>query len=351
MTSHVPPTEYQLSSYDYPLDESLIAQVPPADRDHARLMVLDRKTGRIEHRRFPDLVHYLRPSDVLVVNDTRVIPARLQGRKLPGGGKIELLMLREADGPKQWEVLVGGSVAIGQAIQFDSGETAVVRQDLGYGRKILEWMGEGGVESIIARLGHMPLPPYIRRSPAPEDREQYQTVYAAAPGSVAAPTAGLHFTEKLLDRIRAHGVMVVSVTLHIGPGTFRPVRCGDIRGHRMDSEWYEIGPSAVESLEEARRRRGRIIAVGTTATRVLESAVGNSGRFQTRSGWTDLFITPGYPFKVVDGLVTNFHLPMSTLLMLVSAFAGLPNIRQAYAEALRSRYRFLSYGDAMMILS
>ncbi|HTN42626.1 MAG TPA: tRNA preQ1(34) S-adenosylmethionine ribosyltransferase-isomerase QueA [Nitrospiria bacterium] len=351
MIPKAPPGEYRLSSYDYPLDESLIAQVPSADRDQARLMVLDRKTGRIEHRRFQDLVHYLRPSDVLVVNDTRVIPARLPGRKMPGGGKIEVLMLREADGPKQWEVLLRGSVHAGQAIRFGTGETAVVRRDLGYGRKILEWMGEEAVASIIARLGHTPLPPYIRRSPAAEDREQYQTVYAAAPGSVAAPTAGLHFTETLLDRIRAHGVNVVSVTLHIGPGTFRPVRCGDIRRHQMDSEWYDIGPSAVEVLEEVRRRKGRIVAVGTTATRVLESAIRDSGSFQARSGWTALFITPGYSFKCVDGLVTNFHLPKSTLLMLVSAFAGLPYIRQAYAEALRSRYRFLSYGDAMLILS
>ncbi|MBI3597013.1 MAG: tRNA preQ1(34) S-adenosylmethionine ribosyltransferase-isomerase QueA [Nitrospirae bacterium] len=344
------PTEYQLASYDYPLEESLIAQVPSADRDHARLMVLDRKTGRIEHRRFSDLVHYLRPSDVLVVNDTRVIPARLAGRKMPGGGKIELLMLREADGPKQWEALVRGSVAVGQPIQFGKGETAVVRQDLGNGRTILEWTGEEAVESIIHRLGILPLPPYIRRRPGPEDREQYQTVYAAAPGSVAAPTAGLHFTENLLDRIRTHGVKVVSVTLHIGPGTFRPVRCEDIRGHPMDSEWYEIGLSAVEALEEVRRRRGRIVAVGTTATRVLESAIREPGRFQARSGWTDLFITPGYSFNGVDVLVTNFHLPKSTLLMLVSAFAGLPNMKQAYDEALRSRYRFLSFGDAMLIV-
>ncbi|HET6465295.1 MAG TPA: tRNA preQ1(34) S-adenosylmethionine ribosyltransferase-isomerase QueA [Nitrospiria bacterium] len=344
------PTEYQLSSYDYPLDESLIAQAPSADRDHARLMVLDRKSGRIEHRRFLDLVDYLRPSDVLVVNDTRVIPARLLGRKMPGGGKIEVLMLREADGPKQWEVLLGGSATVGQPIRFGRGETAVVRRDLGSGRKILEWIGEETVESIIHRLGLPPLPPYIQRSPGPEDRERYQTVYAAAPGSVAAPTAGLHFTESLLDRIRTHGVKVVSVTLHIGPGTFRPVRCEDVRGHRMDTEWYEIGPSAAEALEEVRRTRGRIVAVGTTATRVLESATREHGRFQVRSGWTDLFITPGYSFKSVDVLVTNFHLPKSTLLMLVSAFAGLTNIKQAYAEALRSRYRFLSFGDAMLIL-
>jgi S-adenosylmethionine:tRNA ribosyltransferase-isomerase len=312
--------------------------------------VLDRKTGRIEHRRFSDLVDYLRPSDLLVVNDTRVIPARLLGRKMPGGGKIEVLMLREADGPKQWEVLLRGSVAVGQSIQFGQGEMAVVSRDLGSGRKILEWIGEEAVETIIHRVGIPPLPPYIRRGPGLEDRERYQTVYAAAPGSVAAPTAGLHFTEELLERIRQHGVKVVSVTLHIGLGTFRPVRCEDVRGHRMDSEWFEIGSGAVEALEEVRRKRGRIIAVGTTATRVLESATRENGRFQVRSGWTDLFITPGYSFKSVDVLVTNFHLPKSTLLMLVSAFAGLSNIKQAYAEALRSQYRFLSFGDAMLIL-
>lgn len=344
------PTEYQLSSYDYSLDESLIAQVPSANRDHARLMVLDRKTGGIDHRRFSDLADYLRPSDLLVVNDTRVIPARLLGHKMPGGGKIEALMLRPADGTKRWEVLVRGSVVVGQTILFGQGEPAVVREDLGSGRKILEWIGGETIESIINRLGILPLPPYIRRRPGPEDRERYQTVYAAAPGSVAAPTAGLHFTEKLLDRIRAQGVKVVSVTLHVGPGTFRPVRCGDIRGHRMDAERYEIGPAAVEALEEVRRRRGRIVAVGTTATRVLESGIREPGRFQVRSGWTDLFITPGYSFKSVDVLVTNFHLPKSTLLMLVSAFAGLANMKLAYDEARKARYRFLSFGDAMLIL-
>ncbi|HUK55689.1 MAG TPA: tRNA preQ1(34) S-adenosylmethionine ribosyltransferase-isomerase QueA [Nitrospiria bacterium] len=350
MITQTLPAEYRLSSYDYPLEEPLIAQAPLVDRDRARLMVLHRETGRIEHRRFSDLTDYLRPPDVLVVNDTRVIPARLQGRKIPGGGKVELLMLGEAAGLKQWEALVRGSVAVGQAIAFDGAETAVVRQNLGKGRKVLEWIGEEAVEATLNRLGAPPLPPYIRRSPGPEDRRRYQTVYAMAPGSVAAPTAGLHFTENLLDRIRARGVTVVSVTLHVGPGTFRPVRCEDIREHRMDSERFEIGPAAVEALEEARRKNGRIMAVGTTATRVLESAIGKNGRFQARSGRTDLFITPGFSFQAVDALVTNFHLPKSTLLMLVSAFAGLAQAKQAYAEALRVRYRFLSYGDAMLIV-
>ncbi len=379
MITQTVPTEYKLSSYDYPLDESLIAQVPLADRDQARLMVLHRETGRIEHRVFSDLPGYLRPPDVLVVNNTRVIPARLQGRKIPSGGKVELLFLRASAGPKQWEALVRGSVAVGQRLEFgeayliggplrqrkglsshaprtpavapakpDASLTAVVRQDLGDGRKIVEWLGEDDVESMLDRLGAPPLPPYIRRSPLPADREQYQTVYAEEKGSVAAPTAGLHFTETLLDQIRARGVKVVSVTLHIGSGTFRPVRCEDIRDHRMDSEWCEIGSEAVEAIKEARRMTGRVIAVGTTATRVLESA--ETGRLQARSEWTDLFITPGYPFKTVDALVTNFHFPKSTLLMLVSAFAGIQNIKQAYAEALQARYRFLSFGDAMLIL-
>ncbi|MEK6684473.1 MAG: tRNA preQ1(34) S-adenosylmethionine ribosyltransferase-isomerase QueA [Nitrospirota bacterium] len=349
MITQTVPTEYKLSSYDYPLDESLIAQAPLADRDQARLMVLHRKEGRFEHRRFSDLIHYLDPSDVLVVNDTRVIPARLQGCKIPTGGRVEVLLLRETPALKQWEALIRGSVAVGQRLAFGDLDliTAVVRRDLGDGRKVLEWIGEEAVESFLDRRGVPPLPPYIRRSPLPEDREQYQTVYAAAKGSVAAPTAGLHFTETLLDQIRARGVKVVSVTLHIGPGTFRPVRCEDIRDHGMDSEWYEINPAAVKAIEEARRTNGRVVAVGTTATRVLESA--GTGRLSARSGWTDLFITPGYPFKNVDALVTNFHLPKSTLLMLVSAFAGLQTIKQAYAEALQARYRFLSYGDAMLI--
>jgi len=350
MIAQTVPAEYKLSSYDYPLDDSLIAQVPLAERDRARLMVLHRPTGRIEHRVFSDLPDYLRPSDVLVVNNTRVIPARLQGRKIPSGGKIELLLLRPADGQKEWEALVRGSAAVGQRLEFGEGDliTAVIRKDFGDGRKIVEWIGVEGIEAALERLGDPPLPPYIRRSPTPADREQYQTVYAATNGSVAAPTAGLHFTEPLLDRIRARGVTVVSVTLHIGSGTFRPVRCEDIRDHRMDSEWYEIGASAVEAIEETRRRNGRVIAVGTTATRVLESA--ESGRLKARSGWTDLFITPGYSFKAVDALVTNFHFPKSTLLMLVSAFAGTQNIKRAYDEAVCARYRFLSFGDAMLIL-
>ncbi|MBI3811712.1 MAG: tRNA preQ1(34) S-adenosylmethionine ribosyltransferase-isomerase QueA [Nitrospirae bacterium] len=350
MITQTLPAEYKLSSYDYPLDEALIAQVPLADRDRARLMVLHRETGRIEHRVFSDLPDYLRPTDVLVVNDTRVIPARLQCRKVPGGGKIELLLLRAAAGPGQWEALVRGSVAVGQHLAFGEGDlmTAVVRRDLGEGRKIVEWPGEDDVESMLDRLGAPPLPPYIRRNPTPADREQYQTVYAAANGSVAAPTAGLHFTPMLLDRIRARGVKVVPVTLHIGTGTFRPVRCEDIRDHRMDSERVEIGSSAADAIEEARRMKGRIFAVGTTATRVLESA--GAGRLKARSGWTDLFVVPGYPFKNIDALVTNFHFPKSTLLMLVSAFAGAQNIKEAYAEALHARYRFLSFGDAMLIL-
>ncbi|MBI3611049.1 MAG: tRNA preQ1(34) S-adenosylmethionine ribosyltransferase-isomerase QueA [Nitrospirae bacterium] len=352
MITQTAPTEYQLSSYDYPLDESLIAQTPLPDRDRARLMVFDRQTGRIEHRAFSDLAEYLQPPDIVVINNTKVFPARLSGRKIPGGGKIEALLIREAASRKQWEALIRGSAPIGQQIAFGESDliTAVVRRDLGEGRKILEWIAEGAIESLIDRLGVPPLPPYIRRPPAPEDRERYQTVYAETKGSVAAPTAGLHFTPRLLDRIQAKGVTVVTVTLHVGPGTFRPVRSEDIREHRMDSEWYEIGPIAVEALKRTRGRNGRIVAVGTTTTRVLESAAMEGGRLCARSGRTDLFITPGYSFKSVDALVTNFHLPRSTLMMLAAAFAGLPNLKRAYAEAMKTRYRFLSYGDAMLIL-
>lgn len=360
MITSAVPTEHQLSGYDYPLEESRIAQIPLADRDQARLMLLHRTTGRIEHRRFSDLPLYLQPEDVLVVNNTRVIPARLRGRKIPGGGRVEALLIRPTAVPKQWEALIRGSVPVGQQIEFlgnpvassgpDPSLRTVIRRDLGEGRKILEWIGEGSVESVLDRWGDPPLPPYIRRSPTPADRERYQTVYAEVNGSVAAPTAGLHFTESLLDRIRTRGVKVVPVTLHVGPGTFRPVRSEDIREHRMDSEWFEISSAAIEALEAARRRNGRVVAVGTTATRVLESVCTTADRVQARSGWTDLFITPGHSFKNVDALVTNFHLPKSTLLMLVAAFAGRPNTKRVYAEAIQTGYRFLSYGDAMLIL-
>jgi S-adenosylmethionine:tRNA ribosyltransferase-isomerase len=347
-----PPLEYQLCEYDYPLDDSLIAQGPREDRDRARLMFLDRRSGRIDHGLFSDLDRYLQPEDVLVINNTRVLPARLKGRKVPGGGQVELLLVRRTDDTRQWEALVRGSVTIGQHIEFGvpDSPTAVVRRDLGEGRKVIEWAGEAQIEDCLDRLGLMPLPPYIRRPPTPADCERYQTVYAEASGSVAAPTAGLHFTHALLDRIRARGVRIVPVTLHIGPGTFRPVRSEDIRGHRMDSERFEIGASAVEALEEARRNKGRIFAVGTTSTRVLESAATPTGGFQAASGWTDLFITPGHSFRGVDALLTNFHMPKSTLLMLVAAFAGRRNVQRAYTEAVQERYRFLSYGDAMLAL-
>lgn len=341
---------YQLSIYDYPLKESLIAQAPLADRDQARLLVLHRRTGRIEHRVFSDLVQYLQPSDVLVLNNTRVIQARLQGRKVPGGGKITVLLLRETSVPGRWEALVRGSVRAGQPIEFGDLLKGVVREDLGEGRRILELSAEEDLDAILDRVGLPPLPPYIRRDPTPADREGYQTVYASIKGSVAAPTAGLHFTEELLDKIRAQGVTVVPITLHVGRGTFQPVRCEDIREHRMDPEWYEIRPEAAEALQRARRGNSRIVAVGTTAARLLESVITEEGRIPPRSGWTDLFIVPGHSFKNVDALVTNFHHPRSTVLMLVSAFAGLKNIRRVYAEAMEARYRFLSYGDAMLIL-
>ena len=349
MITQTVPAKYQLSGFEYALDESLIAQSPLANRDQARLMVLNRQSGRIEHRVFTSLVEYLQPSDVVVLNNTKVVPARLQGRKNPGGGQIHILLLRRTSIPAQWEALVRGSVSIGQRIEFGDGLDAVPVEDLGEGRKILELSGPEDLDAALDRQGTPPLPPYIRRNPVPEDRAQYQTVYASARGSVAAPTSGFHFTERLLDKIRAKGVTVLQVTLHIGRGTFQPVRSEDIREHRMESEWYEIGPTAAEELERARRDGRKIIAIGTTATRVLESGIPEHGPIRPCSGWTHLFITPGYSIKMIDALVTNFHLPRSTLMMLVSAFAGRENIQRAYAEATASRYRFLSYGDAMLI--
>ncbi len=344
------PESYRLSSYDYPLPESHIAQFPIEPRDRARLLVLERKTGRIEHRTFSDLPQYLTPSDLLVLNETRVIPARLVGRKLPGGGKTTVLFLRRTADPFCWEAFVRGPVAVGGRIRFGERFEASVRSDLGGGRKILGMDGETALEGLLEASGQAPLPPYIRREPEPEDRTRYQTVYAKRDGSVAAPTAGMHFTEKLLDRIRALGVAVVRLTLHVGRGTFQPVRSEDIRTHRMEREWYEIPPDTAEAIARTRARHGRIVAVGTTVTRVLESSGPLQPETNARSGWTDLYILPGHRFENVDALVTNFHYPKSTLIILVTALAGREVIRRAYAEAATRGYRFLSFGDAMLIL-
>lgn len=336
-----------MSDFDYDLPEGLIASRPAPARDESRLMVLHRSGEGIEHRVFRDVVDYVRPGDALVVNETKVFPARLLGRG-PGGGKVELLLLRRVEG-EVWEALgrPGRRLRDGAQVRVGDGDlTAEVVEVLPGGRRRVRLRGDD-VESVLRRIGRVPLPPYLRREEAPEDRERYQTVYARTPGAVAAPTAGLHFTQDLLDRIRDRGVDLVPVLLHVGPGTFRPVTEEDPARHRMEAEYYEIGPDAAARIASARPRGGRVIAVGTTTVRALETAAAGG---DASSGWTEIFIHPPYTFRAVDILITNFHLPRSTLLMLVSAFAGREFVLQAYREAIERGYRFYSYGDAMLIL-
>ncbi|MGB9886847.1 MAG: tRNA preQ1(34) S-adenosylmethionine ribosyltransferase-isomerase QueA [Moorellales bacterium] len=338
----------ETSLFDYSLPSELIAQEPVEPRDASRLMVVDRAGGRIEHRHFRDLPDYLRPADVLVVNESKVIPARLVGSR-EGGGRVEVLLVRRLT-PGRWEALVRPArrVRVGDRLGFGNGELeARVREEGPQGRRLLEFEAAGEVEEAIRRLGQTPLPPYIRR-PAPLER--YQTVYARQEGSVAAPTAGLHFTPELLSTIRARGIAIVPVVLHVGPGTFRPVRTEKVEEHRLEAEYYRLPPEAVAQIEEARRRGGRVVAVGTTVVRVLETVAGRYGSLVPGEGWADAFIYPGHRFRAVDALITNFHLPRSTLLMLVCAFAGRERVLEAYRMAVEHRYRFYSFGDAMLIL-
>jgi len=333
--------------FDYALPPDRIAQHPVEPRDHARLMVLHRDSGKLEHRRFYEVVDYLRRGDVLVINETRVFPARLVGKR-PSGGKVELLLVRPL-GRDTWEALAkpGRKVRPGERLLFGEGKlTGEVVERTEDGKRVVRFSGD--IETL-RNLGQVPLPPYIRRSPIPEDRERYQTVYARVEGSVAAPTAGLHFTEELLERLREKGVEVVPIVLHVGPGTFRPVR-GEVSEHRMEAEYYEVSPRAAEVVNLAREKGGRVVAVGTTSVRTLETVADEEGRVRPGSGWTELFIYPPYRFRVVDALITNFHLPRSTLLMLVAAFAGRERVLEAYMEAVRLGYRFYSYGDAMLII-
>lgn len=343
-----------LADFDYVLPEELIAQYPASERDAARLMALDRKTGRIDHtvfRSFPDL---LRPGDCLVVNETRVFPARLNGYRPGTGGSVELLLVR-CDGDC-WEVLArpGRRLREGAEVAFpDVDLVAQVTRVLPSGRRMVRFKGGSSLAEVLESRGRIPLPPYIRREEEPADRERYQSVYARTRGAVAAPTAGLHFTPDLLERIRVSGVEIVPVLLHVGPGTFKPVEVTDPRRHEMDAEYFEIGPAAAEKVNESRRNGGRVVAVGTTTVRALESSASrlrDSWSLKPGSGWTRLFVYPPYRFRLIDALVTNFHLPRSTLLMLVSAFADRAFILKAYEEAVRKRYRFYSYGDAMLIL-
>jgi S-adenosylmethionine:tRNA ribosyltransferase-isomerase len=341
-----------VSEFDFHLPEELIAQSPPPRRADSRLMVLDRETGELEHRRFSDLTEYLRPGDVLVINDTRVRPARLIGMKKETGGRVEILLLKPL-GEDRWEVLAKPARRLkpGSTILFGNGELqAVVEGESGVaGGRIVRLAYEAeDLEALLERLGEMPLPPYIRKRL--EDPERYQTVYARAVGSAAAPTAGLHFTPELLEEIRDKGVDIASVTLHVGLGTFRPVTAERVEEHRMHAEYYEVGEAAAERIRSARKRGGRVVAVGTTSVRTLETVAGLHGEIVPAKGWTDIFIYPGYRFRAVDALITNFHLPRSTLLMLVSAFASRRQILAAYEEAVNRRYRFFSFGDAMLIL-
>ena len=337
------------SDFYYDLPEELIAQTPLERRDASRLMVLDRRTGEVTHRHFYDIVEYLQPGDCLVMNDSRVLPARLMGHR-PTGGVVEVLLLRDL-GNKCWECLCkpGRKMQPGNQVIFGDGElTATVREVREDGNRVVEFHYEGIFLEILERLGKMPLPPYIKAEL--KDQERYQTVYSREVGSAAAPTAGLHFTQELLDKIRAKGVSTAFVTLHVGLGTFRPVKAEEITDHHMHSELCMMNQETADLLNETRARGGRIICVGTTSCRTLESLVNSDGSFCAGSKWTEIFIYPGYTFKAMDGLITNFHLPESTLVMLVSAFAGREHILAAYKQAVEQRYRFFSFGDAMCIL-
>lgn len=340
----------KVTDFDYFLPEELIAQEPAHQRDESRLLVLSLADNNIEHRHFKDLTEYLRPGDTLVLNDTRVIPARLMGRKEETGAEIEVLLLTPLGG-RRWETLVrpGKKARVGTKIIFSDGLlTGLVVDYTDVGGRVVEFEFDGDFETILHELGRLPLPPYIKK--VPEDPLRYQTVYARQAGSAAAPTAGLHFTPQLLDKIRASGVKLVSVLLHVGLGTFRPVQAENIEEHHMHEEYYEVSPETAEIINSTRARGGRVIAVGTTTTRCLETASDVDGRVKAGSGRTDIFIYPGYRFKIIDGLVTNFHLPKSTLIMMVSALAGKEKVLDAYRVAVEERYRFFSFGDAMLII-
>jgi len=333
----------------YDLPEELIAQTPLEKRDTSRLMVLDRETGEVTHKHFYDIIDYLNPGDCLVMNDSRVLPARLLGHR-PTGGAVEVLLLRDL-GNKRWECLCkpGRKMQVGNEVLFGNGElTATVTEVKEDGNRVVAFHYEGIFLEVLERLGKMPLPPYIKAEL--QDQERYQTVYSREVGSAAAPTAGLHFTNALLDKIRAKGIKTTFVTLHVGLGTFRPVKAENILEHHMHSELCMMSKETAEILNETKASGGRVICVGTTSCRTLESLVNEDGTFEEKSKWTEIFIYPGYTFKAMDGLITNFHLPESTLVMLVSAFAGRENVLGAYEEAVRERYRFFSFGDAMCIL-
>jgi S-adenosylmethionine:tRNA ribosyltransferase-isomerase len=338
----------QLSEFDFPFDPSLVALQPVNPRDRARLLLLDRQTDRLVHRRVADLPSLLNPMDLLIVNDTKVLAARVSGIKRPTGTAVEVLFVRDLGGSR-WEILAKGSFRIGQVIEFDRQSRAVIVKRDATGTEVI-------VESSLSftrfleERGRMPLPPYMKRPPTQEDRQWYQTVFAKHEGAIAAPTAGLHFTEELFRRLREAAINVVTVTLHVGPGTFKPVTVERIEDHQMGGEVFHVSEGTADAITQTKRAGGRVVAVGTTVVRTLETIMKEKGEMVPMSGESRLFITPGFQFRVVDALMTNFHLPRTTLLMLVSAFAGIEPMRRAYEEAGKERYRFYSYGDAMLII-
>ena len=337
------------SDFKFDLPQELIAQVPIEDRASSRLMVLDKETGNIEHKVFRDIIEYLNPGDCLVLNNTRVIPARLIGEKLETGGKIEFLLLKRTE-EDTWQALVkpGKRAKVGTKFSFGNGKLIGEVVDLSdEGSRIIKFHYDGIFEEILDELGNMPLPPYI--TARLDEKERYQTVYSKYNGSAAAPTAGLHFTEELLNKIKEKGVDIAFVTLHVGLGTFRPVKVEDVLNHKMHSEYYMVSQEAADKINRAMENGKNVICVGTTSCRTIESACNEDGKMKETSGWTEIFIYPGYKFKVLDKLITNFHLPESTLIMLVSAICGKDNVLNAYNEAVKERYRFFSFGDAMII--
>ena len=338
------------SDFFYELPEELIAQDPLEDRTASKLLVLDRKTDKLEHKIFSDVIDYLKPGDCLVINNTRVIPARLIGEKEDTGGKVEILLLKRRENDI-WESLVkpGKKLRPGARVTFGDGRLkAEILEIAEEGNRLVKFYYEGIFEEILDSLGEIPLPPYITHKL--EDKEMYQTVYAKFDGSAAAPTAGLHFTNELLEKIRQKGIKIASITLHVGLGTFRPVKVEDVNNHHMHTEWYEVNKEAAEIINETKKNGGRVICVGTTSCRTIESVADENGLMSAKTGETDIFIYPGYKFKVMDGLITNFHLPESTLVMLVSAFAGKERVLSAYETAVKERYRFFSFGDAMILI-
>ncbi|MFQ3871701.1 tRNA preQ1(34) S-adenosylmethionine ribosyltransferase-isomerase QueA [Staphylococcus sp. Mo2-1] len=339
-----------IEAFDYHLPEALIAQTPLKNRDESRLLVLGRQTGDIEHKHFKDVIDYLDKGDTLVLNDTRVMPTRLFGLKEETGAKVEMLMLTQISG-NDWEVLLKPAkrIKVGNKLTFGDGKiVAECIEELNQGGRIMRLHYEGILQERLDELGEMPLPPYIKERL--DDQDRYQTVYAKASGSATAPTAGLHFTDELLNRIKAKGINIAFITLHVGLGTFRPVSVDNIDDHEMHSEYYQMDQETAELLNETKSKGHRVISVGTTSTRTLETIMQTNEVFKAQSGWTDIFIFPGYTFKAIDGLITNFHLPKSTLVMLVSAFSSRDYILNAYQQAVKSEYRFFSFGDAMLII-